>query len=71
MNKLSDVQRWRLVWIAWATFFAAAETQALRTKHPHAPLSFHLREVLGVHKKSKLGKAVFAGFFTWLFLHLW
>lgn len=69
--KLTERQKWGIVWSSWAAYFAVAESAALRGKHPHAPLSSHLRWVLGVHKKSKLGKAVFAAFFTWLFLHLW
>lgn len=69
--KLSERQKWAVVWSAWAGYFAIAETHALRGKHPHAPLSAHLRWVLGVHRKSKLGKLLFAGFFAWLAAHLW
>lgn len=71
MNKLTERQTWAAVWLAWTGFFIVAETKALATKHPQAPLSAHLRWVLGVHRKSKLGKALFWGFFTWLFFHLW
>ncbi len=69
--KLSERQRWGIVWSAWAGYFAVAETHALRRKHPHAPLSAHLRWLLGVHRKSKLGKAIFVAFFAWLAAHLW
>src|SRR4051812_20647259 len=57
MNKLTERQQWGCVWLTWAGFFIAAEAKALATEHPHAPLSAHLRWVLGVHRKSKLGKA--------------
>lgn len=69
--QLTERQKWGAVWITWGTIFAVAETKALKTDHPHAPLSAHLRWVLGVHRKSKLGKAVFGAFFAWLFFHLW
>ncbi len=71
MNKMSERTRWRLIWAAWVGYFAAAETKALRSKHPHAPLSAHLRWVLGIHRKSKLGRLLFWGFFGWLAKHLW
>lgn len=71
MLKLTERQRWACVWAAWGAYFAVAETHALKTAHPHAPLSAHLRWILGVHRKSKLGKAIFVGFFAWLAAHLW
>lgn len=71
MNKLSERQRWALMWATWAAAFGIAENRALASKHPHAPLSSHLRWVLGVHRKSKLGKVLFVGFFAWLAAHLW
>ncbi len=71
MGKLSERQKWSLVWAGWAAYFAIAEHQALRLDHPHAPLSSHIRWLLGVHRKSKLGKAIFVGFFAWFAAHIW
>jgi hypothetical protein len=70
-EQMSERQKWALVWCGWAAFFIGAESAALASKHPHAPLSSHLRWLFGVHKKSKLGKVVFVGFFAWLAAHLW
>lgn len=66
----SHLRRWRLVWIAWAAFFAVAETKAMKSGHACAPLSWHMRHVLGVRRRSKLGRAVFAGAAAWLTAHL-
>lgn len=68
---MSERGKWGAVWIGWAVYFTAAEAAALRSKHPDAPLSAHLRWVLGVHKGSKIGFTTFAGFFGWLGWHLW
>lgn len=68
---MNERQKWGVAWLGWATTFGVLETLAVHSKHPHAPLSAHLRWILGVHKKSKLGLATFAGFFGWLGYHLW
>lgn len=68
---MSERGKWGVVWLGWASYFAVAEAAALRTRHPDAPLSAHLRWVFGVHKRSVLGRVGFAAFFLWLFDHLW
>lgn len=40
---MSTEAKWRCVWGAWVVFFVAAETYAIRSKLPEAPLSHHLR----------------------------
>lgn len=68
---MTERGRWGLAWLGWATAFGVLEAKAVRSGEADAPLSAHLRYVLGVHKRSKLGFAAFAGFFGWLGLHLW
>lgn len=67
---MSERSKWAVIWTIWGIYFAVAETKAIRTAHPHAPLSAHLRWCFGVHRKSILGKAVFGGVFAWLAMHL-
>lgn len=67
-------QQWGLVWATWAASFLVAESMALRTDLPEAPLSNHLRWVLGIPKKSKhtvAGKVLYIGGAAWLWRHLY
>lgn len=66
---MTTEQRWRAVWGAWVTAFAVAETIALRGKHPHAPLSHHLRYALRAGE-SRAGSIVIIGGAGWLVHHL-
>lgn len=70
-KRMSERTRWRIIWVIFAAYFTAAETVAIRSGHPDAPLSAHLRWAFGVHRRSRLGKLAFGGFALWLFRHLW
>jgi hypothetical protein len=66
--------KWQLVWGSWGLAFVAAETIALASGNPEAPLSHHLRRVLGVRKTTvhhRLGQVSFATGALWLTYHLW
>lgn len=69
-----DCEKWSKLWTAWALAFAVAETIAVRSHDPHAPLSHQLRRVLGVRHQPlqrRLGQVAFASFAGWLALHLY
>ncbi len=66
--------RWGAVWAGWAAYFAVAEWAALRSGHPDAPLSSHLRYVLGVRKRSvhtRAGQVAAVAGAVWLADHLY
>lgn len=66
--------KWSLVWAGWALAFVVAEGIALASDQPEAPLSYHLRRALGVHKKTahhRLGQVAFGSGTLWLGWHLW
>ncbi|WP_369199153.1 hypothetical protein [Streptomyces djakartensis] len=66
--------RWAAIWAAWGAYFAAAEYVAVRSKHPDAPLSSHLRLILGVKKQSRhtrAGQVAAAAGVIWLADHLY
>lgn len=65
---------WALLWAGWVASFIAAETIAIRSRNPEAPLSHQLRRVLGVRKQTvhhHLGQVAFAASASWLVWHLW
>jgi hypothetical protein len=66
--------RWAAVWAGWGAYFVAAEYVALRSGHPDAPLSSHLRFLLGVKKQSRhtrAGQVAAAVGAVWLADHLY
>nr|WSW58471.1 hypothetical protein OG513_07685 [Streptomyces sp. NBC_00998] len=66
--------RWALVWAGWAAYFATAEYIALRSGHDDAPLSSHLRYVLGARKRSlhtRAGQVAAVAGVVWLAAHLY
>lgn len=66
--------RWRLVWVSWSAAFAIAETVALRSKHPDAPLCAHLRPILGCRAGKAhrtLGASAVCVFAVWFADHLY
>lgn len=62
--------KWRLVWAGWVVTFAVAETIALRSKHPHAPLSHHTRKALRAGE-TRAGSIVLAGASAWFIHHIY
>lgn len=65
--------RWAAVWGGWALYFALAERAALKSNNPQAPLSYFLRQALGIahspwHRRA--GRIVAGGAFVWLIEHL-
>lgn len=74
MGWIVDDEKWTLVWASWGTAFAVAETIAVRSRNPEAPLSHTLRRVLGVRRKPmhhRAGQVAFVGFGWWLGWHLY
>ena len=67
--------RWAAIWAGWgAYFFTAAECIAVRSKHPDAPVSSHLRSILDVKKQSRhirAGQVAAAAGVIWLADHLY
>lgn len=67
-------KQWKLIWGAWAAYFAVAEYYALKSKNPKAPLSYFLRKTLGVphtvaHRRA--GRIALGGGVVWLIEHLY
>jgi len=65
----STEKRWAVVWGAWVAAFAVAETVAVRSGQPEAPLSHHARRVL-LARRSRAGALLIAGGAAWLTVHL-
>lgn len=68
---MTTERRWACVWGAWVLSFAVAETIALRTDHPHAPLSHHLRKHTHILGKHAIGRVVLLAGAGWLHRHLY
>jgi hypothetical protein len=67
-------RKWATIWVGWGVYFATAEYVALRSGHPNAPLSSHLRTILGAKKKSRhtrAGQLIAAASIAWLADHLY
>jgi len=62
-----------MVWGAWGASFAIAEYIALRGGHPDAPLSAHLKYVLGTEGKAHrtVGQAALGYGLLWIVTHLY
>jgi hypothetical protein len=66
-------KRWALVWAGWFGYFAVAESLALASDEPSAPLCGVLRPVLGARKgnvHTTLGMAAYGSFAAWFAVHL-
>jgi hypothetical protein len=66
--------RWGAVWLTWVALFAAAEGAALRSGHSDAPLSSHLRTVLGARRRpvvATAGRVAYVAGAVWLYAHLY
>jgi len=67
--------KWSIVWGSWVVAFAIAETVAIRSGEYDAPLSAHLRYVLGAKHphpvRRTAGQAVLVGSAVWLIDHLY
>lgn len=65
---------WHAIWLGWAVYFAISERKSLKSGQEFAPLSWHLRWVLGIksHKAHRIvGEVAFWGFVGWLWRHLY
>lgn len=65
---------WRLVWIGLVAYFGIFERRGLRSGLQYAPLSWHLRWVLGInsHKVHRIaGEVIFWMGIVWLRKHLY
>lgn len=72
-NRNLSEHRWAVAWTVWVLYFAAVERAAIKSGDPEAPLSFFLRNALGVQRHElhrKAGQAIAGGAFVWLAQHL-
>jgi hypothetical protein len=74
--RLRSINAWRWAWTAWAAgsagSFFVLEAMALR-RHLHPTLSTTMRRTLGVYPRTSWGRlalVAFAGFWTWLVVHI-
>lgn len=71
---MSTKAKWGCVWGTWAAYFAVAEYVAIKSGEYDAPLSAHLRCILGakhpVLARRVAGAFVLAGGSAWLIDHL-
>jgi hypothetical protein len=66
--------KWSIVWAGWAGYFAVAEYVALKSAEADAPLSSHLRGILGIRSVSRhrrMGQLAFVSGTVWLLDHLY
>ncbi len=66
--------KWSLVWAGWVTYFAVAEYVAIKTDEYDAPLTAHMRYVLGAKRQPAhrtAGQVVLATGVIWLVDHLY
>lgn len=74
-GKMAGSERtWRWVWLGFAGYFAIAETVAIKSGDPYAPLSHHLRAILGIRKKPMYkyaGQVALGSTLIWLVAHLY
>lgn len=71
---MTNQQKWGCVWSGWVAYFAVAEWVALRTGEVDAPLSHHMRTVLGAernHPYRAMGQAGMLGGTLWLVHHIY
>lgn len=68
------MNKWTAVWATWFLAFVVAETIANMSDDPNAPLSHHMRQVLGVRRQPmhrRIGQVAFASGAAWLTQHLY
>lgn len=68
---MTTEQRWACVWGGLTVAFTVAEVVAVRSDHPHAPLSHHLRKHTHILGKHSIGKVVLLTGANWLYRHLY
>ena len=71
---MSTRKQWSVVWGGWVAYFAIAEYLALRTDEYDAPLTAHMRYVLGAKRQPALrtvGQVALVGSVAWLIDHLY
>lgn len=67
-------RNWSLVWTTWAVFFCVAEYYAIKSKNPKAPLTYYLRNSLGIPRSPmhrRAGQVALGGGVVWLVQHLY
>jgi hypothetical protein len=70
---MNDRQKWALAWGAWISYLIVAESIALASDEPSAPLCGVLRPILGARKgnaHTALGMAGYAAGAAWFAVHL-
>lgn len=71
---MSPRAKWSIVWGGWVAYFAVAEYLAIRAEEYDAPLTAHMRYVLGAKRQPayrSAGQLAFVGGVAWLADHLW
>jgi hypothetical protein len=71
---MSTRAKWSLVWGGWVAYFAIAEVLAIKTEEYDAPLTAHMRYVLGAKRQPAhrtVGQVALAGGVIWLVDHLY
>lgn len=71
---MSNRKKWAVVWGSWVAYFAVAETIALASNENDAPLSYHLRHVLGIKRGAAHrigGEIAYSVAMVWLIDHLY
>lgn len=73
MKRIPTEYRWAAVWGGWITYFAVAETVAVRSRAPEAPLSYFLRHAMGISRSpwhKRAGQIVSGSVIVWFVQHL-
>lgn len=68
---MTTEQKWRIFWGSWVAAFVVAESVALVSHHPHAPLSHHLRRHTHLLGKTPAGRLALLAGSEWLYRHLY
>lgn len=71
---MSTRAKWSIVWGSWAAAFGIAEYIAIHTEEYDAPLTAHLRYVLGAKRQPAhrtVGQVALAAGVIWLVDHLY
>lgn len=70
-----EARHWGYVWGAWLAYFAVAETVALRSGRPEAPLCHVLRAGLGIRHPHRVvrqaGQVALGAGIVWFVAHLY
>jgi hypothetical protein len=72
---MSQRKKWCIIWTTWLGYFAIAETAAVRSRHPDAPLSAHCRYVLRTKDDNRtqriLGQIALGAATVWFIRHIY